>query len=102
MQPGSPQNLYLPPVSHLTTVWLRKMLLQIHGIMQHAPDFHDARVGCAVKQEVPGLANSVSWRSSSFTAMKEMIRSAILGDVRPLNAAGTVRIGRKILKRGFD
>ena len=78
-------------------LFLCKMLLQIHRIMQDTADFHNAPAWHPVKQEVPELAEPVTRRASSFAAMKEMIRSAILRDLRPRNAAGTLGLNGNFL-----
>jgi hypothetical protein len=78
------------------------MLLQFHRIVQDAAYLHNVGFGHAVEQKMARIADSVPAPAGSLAAMKEMIRSAMLGDFRPLNAAGKVWICRDFLDRRLD
>src|SRR2546425_13103323 len=67
--------------------------------MQDAADLHDVGFSDAVEKQMPRFANPIPGPASGLAAKIEMIGSAMLGDFRPLTAAGTFRILRDLLKR---
>jgi|SRR5579872_5914903 len=68
--------------------------------MQDAADFHDIGFRDAVDKEVPWLANSIRGPAGRFAAEKEMIGTAIRGDLRLLTAASEIGIHSNLLDRG--
>lgn len=79
-----------------------KMLFQLHRIMKNAADFHNILSGHAIEQEVARIANSIATATGLLAGMKEMIGSAMLSDLRPLNAPDKFGICRNFLDRRLD
>jgi hypothetical protein len=81
------------------TVFVRKMFLQLHRVVQNATDFHTVGVRHSVKQEMTWTANSLSTRAGFRAAEEKMVGTAKRGDVWPGNAAGKFWICGDLLDR---
>src|SRR5712692_9079538 len=67
--------------------------------MQDASDLHAVGFSYAVEKQMPRSANPIPGPAGGLAAEIEMIGSAMLGDLRPLTAAGAFRILRDLLDR---
>src|SRR6516165_4848029 len=70
--------------------------------MQNPADLQNVGFGDPVDEEITRIANPVARPACFLAAPREMIGSTTVGDFRPLNAAGDLRIGSNFFDRGLN
>lgn len=76
------------------------MSCELHRIVQHAADAHEARIRQPIDEKMSGPLDESAQRGDPLPAMAEMVAADPIAQFRPNDAAGQPRVGSDVAKTG--